>query len=167
MKFFVHMRNALADRSLTIDQVDIDKETLQRFIEGNVQPFLGDYVKKRENPLHVNVWCGSIKDSNPNFKNVDAVVAIELIEHIYPDIEMEVPYQIFAVISPKIAVITTPNCEFNVLFKLEEGKFRHDDHKFEHTREQFTDYCQNICKRYPNYYVQFEGNCHSILLMID
>lgn len=76
MKFFVHMRNALADRSLTIDQVDIDKETLQRFIEGNVQPFLGDYVKKRENPLHVNVWCGSIKDSNPNFKNVDAVVAL-------------------------------------------------------------------------------------------
>lgn len=166
MKFFVHLKNHFSDRALIIDQVDIDKETLQRFVEGNVQPLLGDYVKKRANPLRVNVWCGSIKDSNENFKDIDAVIAIELIEHVYPDVFEEIPYQIFEVIAPKIAVITTPNCEFNVLFKLEEGKFRHYDHKFEFSREQFDDYCQNLCIRFPNYYVQIEGKYYLLNLIL-
>lgn len=158
MKFFVHLRNALRNRILLIDQVDIDKDTLQRFTEGSVKPLLSDYIKKRENPLHANIWCGSIKDPNPNFKDIDAVIAIELIEHVYPDVFEEIPYQIFEIIKPKIVIITTPNCEFNVLFNLEEGTFRHDDHKFEFSREQFIEYCQNICSRFPDYHVQIEGN---------
>lgn len=157
MKFFVHLKNGLADRPLKIDQVDIDLVTLERFFDHSVLPPLGDFVKKRQYPLHANIWCGSIADSNPNFKNIDAVIAIELIEHVYPDVFEEIPYQIFGIICPKIAVITTPNCEFNVLFKLEPGKFRHYDHKFEFSREQFNGFCSNICLRFPNYYVQFEG----------
>jgi small RNA 2'-O-methyltransferase len=156
MKFFVHLKNALSDRSLKIDQVDIDKETVERFQE-NLQPLITEFVKKRSHPLLVNSWCGNIKDSNPNLVDCDAVVAIELIEHVFPDVFEEIPYQIFGMIVPKIVVITTPNCEFNILFKLKPGEFRHYDHKFEFSREQFNDYCNNLCLRFPNYYLQIEG----------
>ena len=38
-----------------------------------------------------------------------------------------------------------------------EGTFRHDDHKFEWTRQEFQDWSNNICARYPDYCVQFHG----------
>lgn len=52
-----------------------------------------------------------------------------------------VPDAVFEQLRPRIAVFTTPNVEFNVLFKFAEGQqFRHDDHKFEWTRREFTDW---------------------------
>ena len=38
-----------------------------------------------------------------------------------------------------------------------EGTFRHDDHKFEWTRQEFEDWANNICVRFPDYCVQFHG----------
>jgi hypothetical protein len=40
---------------------------------------------------------------------------------------------------------------------MEPGKFRHYDHKFEWTREEFQDWCNNICVRFPDYCVQYHG----------
>ena len=116
-----------------------------------------DHVKKRENELNVEVWYGDVSINNPNFTNTDAVIAIELIEHLYPQVLDEVPYQIFENLNPKIAIFSTPNCEFNKVFDLEPGKFRHDDHKFEWSREQFKDWCENIIERFPEYSVRIEG----------
>lgn len=58
------------------------------------------------------------------------------IEHLFPDTLEAVPYVIFHTIRPKIVIFTTPNADFNVAipnFK----EFRHPDHKFEWSREQF------------------------------
>lgn len=130
---------------------------LERSINHTAKPCLGEYIKRREYPLNVHVWQGSVTDSNPNFTDIDAVVAIELIEHVYPDVLEQIPNQIFGIIKPKIAIITTPNGEFNKLFNMKPGDFRHPDHKFEFTRQQFNDYCQDIVSNYPNYHVQIEG----------
>ncbi len=61
------------------------------------------------------------------------------IEHLEAEVLEKVPATIFGKIRPKIAVITTPNSEFNVLFDFEKDnrKFRHDDHKFEWSRDEF------------------------------
>lgn len=70
----------------------------------------------------------------------------------------EIPYVIFNQIHPKIVCITTPNCEFNQLLDdLPDGKFRHYDHKFEWSRQQFQDWAENICTRFPEYSVIFTG----------
>lgn len=61
------------------------------------------------------------------------------IEHLYPETIENVPYNIFGFMKPKVAMFTTPNSECNVLFNMKE-KFRHDDHKFEWTREQFEEW---------------------------
>lgn len=61
------------------------------------------------------------------------------IEHLYPDVLDAFPYNIFCYVHPKLVIVTTPNAEFNILFK-DFKKFRHYDHKFEWTREQFQDW---------------------------
>jgi len=50
-----------------------------------------------------------------------------------------VPYTVFGFIQPLIAIFTTPNSDFNVLFPDITG-FRHPDHKFEWSRSQFEDW---------------------------
>lgn len=79
------------------------------------------------------------------------------IEHVYPNILEAIPFHIFGIVKPKIAVFTTPNGEFNVMFDMKPGAFRHDDHKFEWTRAEFEDWCNHICARFPDYCVQFHG----------
>ena len=61
------------------------------------------------------------------------------IEHLYPDTLIDFPFNIFGYIKPEIAIITTPNAEYNVVFPRLSG-YRHPDHKFEWTREQFQDW---------------------------
>lgn len=156
MKFFTYIKTGLSDRKLWVKLVDIDEDLLLR-CKGHVHPLLMDHVKKRENELNVEVWYGDVSIYNPNFTNTDAVIAIELIEHLYPQVLDEVPYQIFENLNPKIAIFSTPNCEFNKVFDLEPGKFRHHDHKFEWTRDQFKDWCDNITVRFPDYTYKVEG----------
>ena len=44
---------------------------------------------------------------------------------------------------PKTVVITTPNVEYNIRFEnLQDGAFRHRDHRFEWTRAEFRDWAQ-------------------------
>jgi hypothetical protein len=61
------------------------------------------------------------------------------IEHLYPDTLEEVPYTVFGFIKPLVAIFTTPNSDFNVLFPNFTG-FRHPDHKFEWSPTQFEDW---------------------------
>lgn len=65
---------------------------------------------------------------------------IHRIEHLHENEVKNLPENIFGYIQPKVAVITTPNADFNVLFPNFQG-FRHYDHKFEWTREEFQDWC--------------------------
>lgn len=53
---------------------------------------------------------------------------------------MDFPYNIFGYIRPLVVAVTTPNADFNVLFSKMGNSFRHWDHKFEWTREQFEDW---------------------------
>ena len=48
----------------------------------------------------------------------------------------KVPQSLFGSVHPKTVVLSTPNADFNVLFPDLRG-FRHHDHKFEWTRQQF------------------------------
>lgn len=61
------------------------------------------------------------------------------VEHLYPEPLTNLPYNIFGFIRPKVAIVTTPNADFNVLFGKMSG-FRHWDHKFEWTRQEFQDW---------------------------
>ena len=67
------------------------------------------------------------------------------------------PKNVFGFIKPKLAVFTTPNQEFNILFPDFEGPFRHWDHKFEWTRSEFEDWAIKIVREYPLYEYKIYG----------
>ncbi|XP_054740224.1 small RNA 2'-O-methyltransferase isoform X1 [Anastrepha obliqua] len=138
-------------------EVDVD-ENILRSNKLRAEPLVSDYLMRRENPLRVELLKGSIDASVEQLLNVDAVVALEIIEHLYPKTLENVPKNIFGFMQPKIAIFSTPNSEFNVLFQpLLANGFRHDDHKFEWTRAEFRDWARTICQQYPNYSVAFLG----------
>ena len=61
------------------------------------------------------------------------------VEHLHESELSQLPKAIFGQIAPQLVIMTTPNAEFNVLFPNLTG-FRHPDHKFEWTRQQFGDW---------------------------
>ncbi|XP_045502792.1 uncharacterized protein LOC123699803 [Colias croceus] len=117
-----------------------------------------DYIPKRENPLKVTLFQGNAADPDYRLIGCDAVVAIEMIEHMLPhDLERFI-HTVFGFIKPWVVIFTTPNGDFNVLFKsLEKNGLRRLDHFFEWSREQFNDWCSNIVVRYPQYTVSCKG----------
>ncbi|XP_055844490.1 small RNA 2'-O-methyltransferase [Episyrphus balteatus] len=125
--------------------------------QNRAAPLISDHIVNRPTPLRIEVFKGSIDKPSEYLKNTDAVVAIEIIEHLFPDILENVPYNIFGFIQPKIALFSTPNSDFNVLFTPLANGFRHHDHKFEWSQEQFKDWALNICDRFPNYRVAIFG----------
>jgi hypothetical protein len=62
---------------------------------------------------------------------------------------------IFQYLKPTTAIFSTPNADFNCLFPNFSG-FRHADHKFEWSRQEFQKWCFKICALY-NYEVEFSG----------
>ncbi|XP_012282411.1 uncharacterized protein LOC105700806 [Orussus abietinus] len=151
--FFIYLKRIKGIREVLC--VDVDREILE-IHKRKVVPLYADFLHKREDPLKVHVYEGSVTHREKKLENCDAVVCIELIEHLYPDTEIDLPYNIFGYIKPQVAIITTPNADFNVLFKNLSG-FRHPDHKFEWTRQQFQEWSWNIISRYPEYEVSFHG----------
>ncbi|KAG8282773.1 Small RNA 2'-O-methyltransferase [Homalodisca vitripennis] len=135
--------------------VDVNESELS-YYSCKVGPSPVDYLSPRPSPLTVRVYCGSVAHTHQALNNCDAVIAIELIEHLYPGDLDDLPFTIFGYIRPKIAMFTTPNADFNVLFPNFSG-FRHYDHKFEWSRQQFEDWCNNLVLRYPDYSVAFQG----------
>ncbi|MDF3033290.1 MAG: hypothetical protein K0R76_244 [Alphaproteobacteria bacterium] len=87
----------------------------------------------------------------------DAATLIEVIEHM--DLSRLDAFKrvVFEFAKPAVVIVTTPNVEYNVLFSnLPSGKFRHSDHRFEWTRQEFQDWSQEIANQF-GYSVTFEG----------
>jgi len=74
---------------------------------------------------------------------------------VYDDVLEKIPFNVFGFMQPKIVIFSTPNSDFNVIFTrfnpLLPNGFRHHDHKFEWTREEFKTWCMGITIKYPNY----------------
>lgn len=155
LDFLIYMKNTVGIEEILC--VDIDRALLESF-ENKAEPLVCEYLNTRNAPLVIEVCEGSVTMNDKKLENTDAVICIELIEHLYPDTLMDLPHNIFGYIQPKLVVITTPNADFNVLFPNFSG-FRHPDHKFEWTREQFQGWAENVVSRYPNYTVRFDGIC--------
>jgi 2-polyprenyl-3-methyl-5-hydroxy-6-metoxy-1,4-benzoquinol methylase len=85
---------------------------------------------------------------SPTFEGYDAVVALEVVEHLAaPQLAAFVDV-IFAFVRPAVVVVTTPNVEYNTLFGLAAGEYRLTDHQFEWTRAQFETWGDEISARY-------------------
>jgi 3' terminal RNA ribose 2'-O-methyltransferase Hen1 len=78
----------------------------------------------------------------------DAAALVEVIEHLDPPRLAAAEQNVFGSARPSTVVVTTPNAEYNVLWEtLPAGQFRHLDHRFEWTRDEFATWAQGVASR--------------------
>ena len=98
--------------------------------------------KKREK---VELLQGSLLYDDERLHEVEAACLVEVIEHLEPDRLARVAHNLFRRIRPRTLVVTTPNRDYNVLWEtLQEGRFRHPDHRFEWSRQEFQEWVERV-----------------------
>ncbi|MBT2645000.1 3' terminal RNA ribose 2'-O-methyltransferase Hen1 [Bacillus sp. ISL-41] len=100
------------------------------------------------------LW-GSLFYYDERLKGKDVIILCEVIEHIDEERLPKVFQTILQDYRPKNLLVTTPNKEYNALFEM-DTEFRHGDHRFEWSREEFEDWC-NARNDEGNYELIFDG----------
>jgi 3' terminal RNA ribose 2'-O-methyltransferase Hen1 len=118
--------------------VDVSLQALQR-AEQSLERV---HEKKREK---VELRQGSVLYADDHLRDIEAACLVEVIEHIEPDRLPRVAHNLFCRIRPRTLVLTTPNRDYNVLWEsLPAGKFRHRDHRFEWSRQEFQTWVDEV-----------------------
>lgn len=97
----------------------------------------------------IKLLHGSLTYRDQRLAGYDAAAATEVIEHLDPSRLAAFERVLFEFVRPATVVITTPNVEYNVKWEtLPAGQFRHRDHRFEWTREQFRAWATSVTDRF-------------------
>lgn len=123
---------------------DVSARTLEKAARMLNLDELGDIDKDRIRLLH-----SSAVYRDERIAGYDAVVLMEVIEHLEPNRLPALEDSIFASAAPNSVVVTTPNSEYNHLYPaLASGTMRHDDHRFEWTRSEFANWAETVAVRH-------------------
>ena len=147
------LRKLLSDKQFTeIVGMDVAHQTLKIAHERLHIDRMPDKQKERIKLIH-----GSLNYRDARLEGYDGAAIVEVIEHLDTSRLRAFERCIFEFACPKIIVLTTPNFEYNRKFEnLSAGKFRHRDHRFEWTREEFKKWSLKICNEYK-YTVEFHN----------
>jgi 3' terminal RNA ribose 2'-O-methyltransferase Hen1 len=78
---------------------------------------------------------------------LDALVLMEVIEHVEPSRLAAIERTVFTDAAPAHVLVTTPNADYNVRFEfLAPGAMRHHDHRFEWTRAEFAQWAGRVAE---------------------
>jgi len=109
-------------------------------------------TKQRE---RIALIHGALTYRDKRLEGYDAAALVEVIEHLDPPRLAAFERVLFEFARPATVVVTTPNGEYNVKFEgLPAGKFRHKDHRFEWTRQEFQAWATKVAERF-GYGVRF------------
>ncbi len=139
------LQSLLKERQFTeIVGMDVSHHVLERARDRIHYDRLPPIQKGRLRFVH-----GSLIYRDQRLAGFDAAAIVEVIEHLDPARLAAFERVLFEWTRPKYVVITTPNQEYNVMWKtLPAGKFRHRDHRFEWTRTQFQDWGNRVAARF-------------------
>jgi 3' terminal RNA ribose 2'-O-methyltransferase Hen1 len=103
----------------------------------------------------VRLIHGSLMYRDKRLEGFDAACVVEVVEHLDPPRLSAFERVLFEFARPRTVVLTTPNREYNVKWEtLAAGRFRHPDHRFEWTRQEFQDWAKRMAERFA-YAVRF------------
>ncbi|KAG6857401.1 hypothetical protein H0H87_004763 [Tephrocybe sp. NHM501043] len=117
-------------------------------------------VSMRWEDLDAQIWKGGLEVINEDFVDIECIVSTEVIEHLPPEIFPAFAPIILGVYHPRFFLVTTPSYTFNARFtapmappsarkgysdptKRTDRVFRHSDHKFEWTADEFQRWCDD------------------------
>lgn len=102
----------------------------------------------------IHLFQGSLTYKDRRLAGFDAAAVVEVIEHLDLNRLKAFERVLFEFAKPKMVVLTTPNQEYNVMWaQLDAEEMRHDDHRFEWTRKEFSEWCSKVGETY-NYTVE-------------
>lgn len=99
---------------------------------------------------------GNVADPHPGIAQAEAVTLVEVIEHMDAGRLSATERTVFGHYRPPLAVVTTPNVEYNPLLGLAPGQRRDPDHRFEWPRARFRAWAMGIARRH-GYTLQVGG----------
>lgn len=145
------LRMLLEDRQFVrIVGMDVSYRTLEMASERLKLDRLPDRQRERITLLH-----GSLMYRDARLSGFDAAAVVEVVEHLDPPRLAAFERAIFEFARPGAVVLTTPNAEYNVRWPtLPAGRYRHRDHRFEWTRDEFRLWGEGIAVRF-GYAVRF------------
>ena len=91
---------------------------------------------------------GSLLYRDQRLEGFDAAALVEVIEHVDPSRLPDLTRVVFSFIAPQTVFITTPNADYNELYGLDENQTRHDDHRFEWSRAEFSAWCAATAEQF-------------------
>lgn len=86
-------------------------------------------IKSRFKDRQDNVVLPEVEDHE---RDPDVLVLSEVIEHLLPEDRAKLIDNVATLWRAKQVILTTPNRDYNFVFGLKEGAFRHKDHKVEY-----------------------------------
>lgn len=104
----------------------------------------------------LSLRLGSVTELHGDLAGVDAVALVETLEHLPSAHLSRLERAVFTGLGPGRVVITTPNREYNALYGMEPGEYRHPHHRFEWDRPKFERWASGAAGR-NGYAVAFEG----------
>ena len=139
------LRQLLEDRQFErIVGLDVSVQSLQRAVQRLGYDRLPPKQKERIQLIH-----GSLIYRDQRIAGFDAAAVIEVIEHLDPPRLVAFERVLFEFARPKTVVLTTPNREYNPMWEtLPAGQFRHSDHRFEWTRDEFQAWANRVAEQH-------------------
>jgi 3' terminal RNA ribose 2'-O-methyltransferase Hen1 len=145
------LREILADRQF---ERIVGMDVSMRSLEVAQRRLKLDRLPERQ-AERIRLIHGSLIYRDARLHGFDAAAIVEVIEHLDPPRLAALERVLFEFARPQTVVLTTPNREYNVVWEtLPAGQFRHPDHRFEWTRQEFHDWSNSICRRF-GYTVRF------------
>jgi 3' terminal RNA ribose 2'-O-methyltransferase Hen1 len=145
------IRRLLSDQQFThIVGMDVASRTLDLAESRLKLDRLAPKQRERIRLLH-----GSLMYRDARFQGFDAAAIMEVVEHLDPPRLRAFERVVFESAAPGLVAVTTPNAEYNVKWpSLPAGRFRHQDHRFEWTRNEFQAWATPVALRF-GYSVRF------------
>jgi 3' terminal RNA ribose 2'-O-methyltransferase Hen1 len=96
----------------------------------------------------IRLLQGSLVYRDPRLEGFDAAAVVEVVEHLDPWRLEAFERVLFAAARPPVVVLTTPNREYNARYEtLPSDRLRHDDHRFEWTRDELRAWAEGVAGR--------------------
>ncbi|EKD02606.1 hypothetical protein A1Q2_03032 [Trichosporon asahii var. asahii CBS 8904] len=138
--------------------VDINPGVMAGALKSMEPPAKGDQMTApRWEPMTAELWLGNIERYNSRFEPYEALVMLEVIEHLEPQLLSRFGVVTLGTYRPKLLLVSTPNFDFNSKFPHQHDDdtcpkgfadptgrtdrvFRHSDHKCEMTSQEFREW---------------------------
>jgi 3' terminal RNA ribose 2'-O-methyltransferase Hen1 len=126
----------------TILGMDVSQKELaraERFLRlGELAPVVGERLMLIQ---------GSLTYKDARLRGYEAAALVEVIEHLDEPRLWALERVVFGDARPGTVVVTTPNAEYNARYAL-PGEKRHEDHRFEWSREAFQGWATRVAETF-------------------